>query len=670
MGCVSGKELDATRHSLLFFICMFLFSFVSHTSAEELSSKTVMVDEVMLFQEIPSVYGASKYEQKVTEAPSSISIVTADEIRKYGYRTLADILRSQRSFYVTYDRNYSYVGIRGFGRPGDYNTRLLFLIDGHRLNDNIYNGVLIGTEFILDVDLIDHVEIIRGPSSSLYGTSAFFGVVNIITRRGRDLAGVEVSGSAGSFDTYAGRLSYGNAFQSGPELLVSGSAYDSDGQDLQFQGKGWSRDSDYDRANNAFSGISYKGFTLTGAYVSRKKGIPTGSFDTVFNNNNTFTKDESGYIDLKYEHSFTGLADITARVSYDWYKYNADYIYDFADPGNPPDLVANKDFAKGQWWSADLQITKTLFEKHKVILGLYYEDNIQQDQGNYDREVYLDDERSSTNYALYLQDEFRILSNLILNVGVRYDHYETFGDTTNPRAGLIWSPFEKTTVKLLYGSAFRSPNVYELYYQDAGITQKSNPDLMPEKIKTYELVLEQHLMQHIWMTAAGFYYKIDDLISQQVDPNDGFLVYRNTEDIQAKGVELEVEGKWSNGLRGRVSYSYQEVKDKETDRGISNSPKHLAKLNVTIPLLKEKIFAGTEIQYMSSRETVDGNKVDDFFVTNVTLFSQNLVKGLSASFSVYNLFDKKYRDPSGDEITQKFVEQDGRNYRLKLTYAF
>ena len=626
--------------------------------------------EQLMEIQVATVYGASKYEQKVTEAPSSISIVTADEIRKYGYRTLADILRSQRSFYVTYDRNYSYAGVRGFGRPGDYNTRLLILIDGHRLNDNIYNSGFIGTESILDVDLIDHVEIIRGPSSSLYGTSAFFGVINIITRHGRDLAGVEVSGAAASFDTYAGRLSYGNAFQRGPELLLSGSAYDSNGQDLRFQGQGWSRDSDYDRANNAFSGISYKGFTLTGAYVSRKKGIPTGAYDTVFNNANTFTKDERGYIDLKYEHSFPGLADITARVSYDSYKYDADYIYDWADPGDPPDLVANKDYAKGQWWSANLQISKTLFEKHKVILGLDYEDNIQQDQGNYDRVVYLDDERSSTNYALYLQDEFRILSNLILNAGVRYDHYETFGDTTNPRLGLIYSPFEKTTVKLLYGSAFRSPNVYELYYNDGESFQKTNPDLTPEKIKTYEIVLEQYLAQHIRITAAGFYYKIDDLISQQVDPDDDLLVFINEGDIQANGFELEAEGKWDNGLSGRISYSYQDVKDNKEDRDIPNSPYHLAKLNVTIPLLKEKLFASTEIQYMSSRKTFDGNKVDDFFITNVTLFSQHLIKGLSASFSVYNLFDKQYRDPCGDEIIQKFVEQDGRNVRMKLTYAF
>src|SRR5207249_9458198 len=85
-------------------------------------------EEMILFQELPSVFGASKYEQKPGEAPASVSIVTADEIQKYGYRTLADILGSVRGFFTTYDRNYTYAGVRGFDRPGDYDTRILLQI--------------------------------------------------------------------------------------------------------------------------------------------------------------------------------------------------------------------------------------------------------------------------------------------------------------------------------------------------------------------------------------------------------------------------------------------------------------------------------------------------------------------------------------------------------------
>ena len=186
--------------------------------------------EQLVELDIDSVYAASSYAQKITEAPSSITIITRDEIDRFGYRTLADILRSVRGFYVTNDRNYSYLGVRGFNRPGDYNARVLLLVDGHRLNDNVFGSALIGTEFPLDVDLIERVEIIRGPSSSLYGTSAFFAVINVITKRADRLRGVDVSGTVGSFGTRQGRVTYGQTFASGAQMLLSGSAYDSDGQ--------------------------------------------------------------------------------------------------------------------------------------------------------------------------------------------------------------------------------------------------------------------------------------------------------------------------------------------------------------------------------------------------------------------------------------------------------
>src|SRR5438552_4446106 len=118
---------------------------------------------------VDTVYGASKFLQKAADAPASVTVITADEIQKYGYRTLVDILRSVPGFYVIYDRNYTYVGVRGLSRPGDYNARILFLLDGHRVNDNVYDGGYVGTEFPVDVDLIDRIEIVRGPSSSVYG---------------------------------------------------------------------------------------------------------------------------------------------------------------------------------------------------------------------------------------------------------------------------------------------------------------------------------------------------------------------------------------------------------------------------------------------------------------------------------------------------------------------
>ena len=114
----------------------------------------------------------------------------------HAYRTLADVLNSVRGFYTSYDRNYSYIGVRGFARPGDYNTRVLLLIDGHRFNEPTYDMAAIGTDFPIDVSLVDKVEVIRGPASSLYGTSAFFAVINVITKTASARQGTQVEMAA------------------------------------------------------------------------------------------------------------------------------------------------------------------------------------------------------------------------------------------------------------------------------------------------------------------------------------------------------------------------------------------------------------------------------------------------------------------------------------------
>ncbi len=633
-------------------------------------------EESILFQEMPSVYGASKYEQKVTEAPSSVNIITASEIKKYGYRTLADILRSVRSFYLTNDRNYSYVGVRGFSRPGDYNSRILLLIDGHRTNDNVFNQAFVGTEAVLDVDLIDRVEVIRGPGSSLYGSNAFFAVVNVITRRGRDLRGAEVSGEAGSFKTYKGRLSQGDRHQNGLEEAVSGSKYNSEGQRLYFQefdpanpsadpraaNGGHADHADYDRYDSFFTKASLQDFTLEGAYSSRTKGIPTGAFGTDFNDPGNKTIDTRSYLDWKYEHSVSKQTEVTARLFYDYYEYTGDYKY----AG-----VVNKDRAYGEWWGSEVKLASRSFNAQRVIAGAEYTDNLRQDQENYDIGTFppvLDDKRRSRIWAVFAQDEVSFAGNMILNAGVRYDHYDTFGGATNPRIAFIYSPTEKSTLKLLYGSAFRAPNVYELYY--SSMTSVANPDLKPEKIGTYTLVYEQYLGDRFHAVASGFYYKIHDLINQ-VPASPGITMFANIDEAEARGFDVEFESKWENGTDGRISYTFQRTKELSTGEALTNSPEHMVKFNLAMPLIRDKAFAGIEEQYMSRRKTVADGYAGSLFITNLTFSAQNVINRIELSASVYNLLNKTYGDPvSADLLPLNTVQQDGRTYRLKLTYAF
>src|SRR5262249_31775253 len=273
----------------LFGLGLFCFAIAGRTAETPPSAeKPIEAPELSLEQlmklEVPIVEAASKYKQKITEAPSSVTVIHSEEGQRYGYRTLANVLDSVRGFYVSYDRTYSFLGVRGFN-PADYNSRVLLMIDGHRINNSLSDGASIGTEFLLDVDLIDRVEIIRGPGSSLYGNNAFLGVINVITRRGSAMNGVggELSGEIASFDTYKGRVTYGHKFKNDLEVLLSGSIYDSAGQkDLFYKefntpenNNGIAHKADDDAYKSFFGSIAYHDFTVEGGYISREKGNPT-----------------------------------------------------------------------------------------------------------------------------------------------------------------------------------------------------------------------------------------------------------------------------------------------------------------------------------------------------------------------------------------------------------
>jgi len=637
--------------------------------------------EQLMNVKVATVFGASRFQQNVSEAPSAVSIVTADEIKKYGYRTLADIIRSQRGFFITNDRNYNYVSARGVDRQGGYSNRILVLVDGHRTNENVYGSAFVGYDFILDVDLIERVEIIRGPGSSLYGDNAFFGVINVITRHDKSLHGVEVSGEGGSLDTYKARISYGKRFKNDSALSLSGTVYDSRGYgglyypefDTPDQNNGVARNLDYERHYSLFTAGSFKDFTLQGAFVSRVKGVPTASYGATFNEQGFHSVDDRAYADLKYEHTFNEW-ETMARAYYDHYDYHENIPYTADDGG----AFVNRDSAQNDWWGSEIKFSRTLWEDHHVIFGGDYQSNLTQRMKNYDIDPYLlhlDVDHPTWRWASYLQDEFTLLPDLILNAGVRYDYYNTFGSTVNPRAALIYSPFEDTSLKAVYGEAFRAPNSYELYYAEPSSQQKGNLHLAPEKIRSFELIWEQMLGDEVRTTLTGYYNTIRKMITQVIDPADNFLVYQNSSSVTTRGVEAEVEGKWKSGVQTRASYAFQVAKDDHSGSILPDSPRHMAKANLIVPCYRDKVFTGVELQYMSSRNTLPTDtrpvgRTKGFLLTNLTLFSRKLVEGVELSGSIYNLFDVRYADPGSGEHTQEVLPQDGRLFRIKLTYQF
>lgn len=616
--------------------------------------------EELMEAEVPTVVGASRFTQQVIDAPASVTVVTGEEIERFGYRTLADLLRSVRGLYVSYDRNYTYLGIRGFSRAGDYNSRILLMVDGHRLNDGIFEMGPIGTEFPLDLSLIDRVEIVRGPSSSLYGTSAFFGIINIITRRG-PAARSGVAASVGSMDSYDVRGLFGQSTSWGADVQLAGSYYDSAGvnrvivDDTGLATVGM----DYDQATRFYGAASRGRWSLAGVWSTRTKGIPTGAYGTSLTHAGSQTVDDRGYLDARYQRPLFGTS-VTWRGYYDWYRYDGLYL---SDPGQP-DLV---DYADAQWLGSEVTASRRL-RSHLLTGGAEYRRDFQQDQGWYytttPRTQLLDDRRSSQSWAGYVQDELTLSRRAIVSAGVRVDHFSTVGSAVNPRLALILKPLRRGAFKVLYGTAFRAPNAYELYYYGDATDR-----LDPERIRTTEYVWEQHLGGPTRIAASVFRYQVRDLIDQVSDEtNPDGLSYANVGSAKASGVEAEIERSWPQFQVG-ASYSFTDAVVGESGERLSNSPRHLARARFSAPLATRRLFVGAEVFASAARDGVVGEKTPGFGLGSFTVSAPSLLPGLRLSVDVHNVLDRRYSDPGAEEHRGPIL-QDGRTARATLSWRF
>lgn len=642
-------------------LCLVLGGHVA--TAQERQWTDLTLEELMQI-ELQPVFGASERLQPVTEAPSSVTIITADDIRRYGYKTLGDIIRGVRGFYVTNDRAYDFVGVRGFNRPGDYNTRILLLVDGHRFNDIVFDQATVSHELRLDPALYERVEIIRGPVSSLYGASAFFAVINVITRTGASLNGGWAEAEAGNLGTWRMHGTYGTRLKNGLDWVVSATRQQSDGNrrlyfpafDSPATNHGIAENLDGEEVSRVFGRVGFKNFILTGSYATRTKLIPTAAVFSQFNHHapSQSKSDEYGAFHGQLARSF-GRTAVNLDMGFDWGKFAALGNYESSNPEFP--TLTSTFGARGTRAGISGHVTRPLAGRNVLTVGGDFVHNINQDTWlRYNDHVVPGSsvEQSSVQAAVYAVNEIKLQSWLLVNGGLRHDRFAHF-DRTTPRGAVIVLPSPNQSFKYLYGLAFRAPNAAEL-----SMTGEIDTTIKPEAINTHEVVWEQYVGKWLRTSVSTYRSIASELITLEVPDINAFGAYKNSSArIRGVGLELEGEIRLKHGFQALGSYTRQRATDQASGETISNSPGHIAMLRMSVPTPLQRSSAAVEWQYLSTRKTLAGDTLSPASVVALTM-SLPIHPSLVLTSQVKNLFNQRYADPASSELSFDTVEQNGR----------
>lgn len=615
------------------------------------------------------IVGASKYAQAQGEVAAAAVVITRQEIQAFGWRTLDEALASLPGIHTTNNRQITSLGARGFGLPGDFNTRLLVMINGNRVNEPIYDSGVAGQAFPIDMDLIERIEFIPGPGGAVYGQNAMFGVVNVITRPARDLDGGEISATYQHPQSLReGRASWGKRFDNGVDLLLSVSGMNSAGEDLFFDYgaagiSGVAAGMDGEKTRRLFAQVGRGPWAIEHSYGSWLKQDPTGAFRSDPLTPGQYIESKLAVTQLQYEDRFAGdRLTLSARLFRRSLQYRTLLWY------------GGEDFAsdtQSRLYGGELRVLYTAFDHHKFLAGIEGQESPRSEQvvpvtGDPADNLLI----SSPGYRLgvYAQDEWAVSPRLTATLGLRLDRNDLTGTAASPRTGLIWQATPATTLKALYGRAHRAPNAYERDYDDGG-SLVGNPALRGERIDTLELVADHRLDQATTLRASLYQWDMRHLIALGLHPDNGIPQYQSGEQITARGAELSVDRTWASGVRLRSSLSLQDVAYR-SGAALVNSPDVLAKVNLSGLLPWGGIRASYELRHDSRRLTNDGSHVGGYTVSNFSLGRSAARKGLEASLVIYNLFDKHYATPGSRSNWQNAFEQDGRSARFELGYRF
>jgi len=612
------------------------------------------------------VVTASKYSQGSSEAASSIGVITADEIKGYGYRTLGEALNSQRGMYLSDDKNYLYIGSRGFSRPTDYNNRIVVMIDGHILNEVVYGSSFMGNELGINLAKVEKIEIIRGPGASIYGSGGMLNIINLIMKKGAEINGAEVSAGIGSFGKKDLSAIYGKKINA-TDIAISAIGGTSKGENYFFSeldspetNFGRSEGKDWEKYMGFQATVINRDFRISSSYSNRLKGIPTGAFNTDLTGDVKST-DKRFFVESSYRKQVKKNSSLLLRLYYDDYNYSGAY----------PSYGYNSfDASTGRWAGGEVQYYLEAGKRNIITAGIEYKYAFRDTYKEWDIDTtYFNQNVPFSVFSLYAQDQIKLLKNLNFTAGLRFDQYSVFGHAASPRLALIYNYSGSSSIKLLYSEAFRIPNFYEAYYKSYNV-HKINPDIKSERIRTAEITWSHKISGSVFGNFSVYRFTIYNLIDQVLDKNDGLSEFMNIGKATGTGAEYELRYKHpANDNQAFLNFTLQRSVDNNSNQILSNSPEFMVKSGIVCSFSKYFNLV-PEFFYETGRKTLLGNRTGNVCLFNFGINSCKFLKYFEASLKARNLFNIKYYVPGGNEHIQDEIVQNSRNIYVKLTAHF
>jgi iron complex outermembrane receptor protein len=641
-------------------LAILLFPFMLH--ANEVSIED---DFLASLDEVSDI--ASKSKLNIDDMPAFVTILQGKKLELLGVENIYEALSLVPGVELSMEASGAkQVVFRGVKEKG----KVKLLIDGVTIN-NTYRGSMY---YYLDfpIEMIERIEVIRGPGSVLYGSNAISGVISIITKNAKESTPNRLFLGAATSPRYFGGAQTSYDLNEDSNLKIDGYYQASDihidaGPDKAgLQGESDESLKDYSIGVH----LKINNLTLLARFRQSQNSVAFGLGNYFVPDNDDGFKNSTFFAQINYENSIN--SDIDYKLSLGAGRYRQEVYTRFFPHPAKGDVIYDGDYAEGNYYG-EILLNSTSLENNRVTLGARYEYAIA-DKTSLRTffkptgdpfipvENIIEPDSNRNIFSLYIDDSLSISDDVDLIAGLRWDNYSDFGNAFSPRLGVIWRTNSSLNLKMLYSRSFRAPSWIELYATIPGIS-KGNADLDAETADTIELGAVYRSSSANTLRFNIYATQIDNLILRED------AIYQQHGKNKYYGAELESIMVINNQNDLKIALSYVNAIDDKND-ALPDIANFLANINF-LHEFTSGITSGSVVKYVSSRKRQnadDRDTLDGYILADQTFSYQ--YDTLTISASLKNIFDEQYEYPAPSGTYINDYPRLGRSALVSAKWEF